>query len=98
MLSKRLDSRIHEVKGHLNWKNDSSANSEFTSPTYNAPLCRKENGNSPKARENIEERFNSTKIYSQVSFYKQNYEIGIDIVFSTSVLHCPTKKISRGRH
>ena len=57
MLSKRLDSRIHEVKGHLNWKNDSSANSEFTSPTYNAPLCRKENGNSPKARENIDNTF-----------------------------------------
>ena len=55
MLSKRLDSRIQEDTGHLNCKNDSSANSGFTSPTYNAPtLCRKENGISPKTRENIE--------------------------------------------
>ena len=55
MLSKRLDSRIHEVDGHLNWKNDSSANSGFTSPPYNAPsLCKKENGISPKTLENIE--------------------------------------------
>ena len=61
MLSKRLDSRIQEVKVHLNCKNDSSVNSEFTSPTYNAPLCRKENGNSPKARENIGNTFDFKK-------------------------------------
>ena len=61
MLSKRLDSRIHEGKGHLNGKKDSSANSEFTSPTYNAPLYRKENGNFPKARENIGNTFDLKK-------------------------------------
>ena len=57
MLSKRLDSRIQEVKVHLNCQNDSPANSESTSPTYNAPHYRKVNGNSPKARVNIENTF-----------------------------------------
>ena len=61
MLSKNLDSRIHEGKGHLNCKNDSSANSEFTSPTYNAPLYKKENGNFPRARENIGKTFDLKK-------------------------------------
>ena len=61
MLSKRLDSQTKEVKGHLNCKNDSSANSEFTSPTYNAPLYRKENGNFPNARENIGNTFDLKK-------------------------------------
>ena len=65
MLSKRLDSRIHEVKGYLNWKNDSSANSGFTSPTYNAPsLCKKENEISPKILENIE----NASTFKQVIF------------------------------
>ena len=68
-----MDLRIQEDKGHLKCKNDSSANSGFTSPTYNAPsLCRNENEISPKTREISKTRPVSSKLYSQVRFYKQN--------------------------
>ena len=73
MLSKHLDLRIQEVKVHLNCKNDSSANSEFTSPTYNAPLYRKENGNSPKARENIGNTFDFKKDSFASKLLSTNY-------------------------
>ena len=92
--------RIQEDKGHLKFKNDSSANSGFTSPSsrgHHAPsLCRNENEISPKTREISKTRPVSSKLYSQVRFYKQNYEIGMCLIFQNQCYIAPPKKFAGG--
>ena len=91
-----MDLRIQEDIGHLKFKNDSSANSG-SSPPYNAPsLCRNENEISPKTEEISKTRPVLSKLYSQVRFYKQNYEIGMCLIFQNQCYIAPPKKNSLG--